>query len=251
LWCNHVPVDCRCLAWLDSIDILKPNCAEAAVIAAALREQRRTGELVSAGNVDRRSLCVVSPSVSNSACAPMVVKRNYSHMTSRAHRRLCVALPDVETILQAGVGSVLLSLGADGCALCHRKHGLFDHLRAALHVPAAVPAGGVPAPHTMAPAASSEQAVHVVYVPARPCTVVNVNGAGDCLFAGLLAGLLRGLSAERAVCFGAAAAAAACACAENVPVGLGALGCAGAADEAAVHLQWGSPHVECNAQASM
>jgi fructose-1-phosphate kinase PfkB-like protein len=57
-------------------------------------------------------------------------------------------------------------------------------------------------------------------MPALPATVVNCSGAGDCLVAGCLFGLVLGLPAEAALAHGVAAATAAVGSQANVPPGL-------------------------------
>ncbi len=71
-----------------------------------------------------------------------------------------------------------------------------------------------------------------VHVPALPATVVNCSGAGDCLVAGCLYGLARGLPAAQALCYGVAAATAAVQSESNVPAGLDAAAAQSAAAQA-------------------
>ena len=65
---------------------------------------------------------------------------------------------------------VVLTLGSEGAALC--------------------------TPH------ASGTGVMTQHLPALPATIVNTNGAGDCLVAGALAALLQGQSSIAALGFG-------------------------------------------------
>lgn len=119
---------------------------------------------------------------------------------SPAEAALRAMLPDIATLLLAGLRHLVLTLGADGAALC-----------------------------TLAPGG---RAVEVLHVPALPASVVNCSGAGDCLVAGCLFGLAQGLPAAHALCYGVAAATAAVQSDSNVPRGLDAAAARSAAAQA-------------------
>lgn len=70
-------------------------------------------------------------------------------------------------------------------------------------------------------------------MPALPASVVNCSGAGDCLVAGCLFALSRGLPAEAALAHGIATAHAAVQSQANVPAGLDAAAVGRGAAEAA------------------
>ena len=93
--------------------------------------------------------------------------------------------------------------------------------------------------------AQSERArtVHLWLIPAAPCAVRNVNGAGDCLLAGCVAGLVQGQPLLPSVAAGVLAAKCACESVHNVPPELKgrALGGSGAVQDClrqAVPLVW-------------
>ena len=77
----------------------------------------------------------------------------------------------------------------------------------------------------------------VCHMPALPATVVNCSGAGDCLVAGCLFALSRGLAAEAALAHGIATAHAAVQSQTNVPAGLDAAAVARRAAAAAARRQ--------------
>lgn len=72
--------------------------------------------------------------------------------------------------LQAGVRNIVLTLGAEGAALCT--------------------------------AASSQVAIHVCHMPALKAQLANTSGAGDCLVAGACMRLLEGGGAPSALAHG-------------------------------------------------
>ncbi|KAL4448643.1 hypothetical protein ABPG75_005862 [Micractinium tetrahymenae] len=170
-----VPKSTRAASLLSCITFASPNGKELAAIAAAARQQQGGG--CSGGNA-------------------LLAKPAASHAEAALH----LMLPDIATLLLAGVRHLVLTLGVDGAALC-----------------------------TLAPGG---QAVEVVHVPALPATVVNCSGAGDCLVAGCLFGLAQGVSAAEALCYGVAAATAAVQSQSNVPTGLDAAAARVAANQA-------------------
>lgn len=66
----------------------------------------------------------------------------------------------------------------------------------------------------------SRASVVMIYCASRKVRAVSTTGAGDCLVAGTLAGVVHGLGLGDAACLGAAAAAESCRSSENVPEGL-------------------------------
>lgn len=100
--------------------------------------------------------------------------------------------PHIATLLRAGVLHIVLTLGPLGAVLC------------TLHPP--------PRPDLLL----------LQHLPALPAEVVNLSGAGDCLVAGCLYGLVRGRRPLEALACGVAAAKAAVESAANVPPGLSA-----------------------------
>jgi len=130
------------------------------------------------------------------------------------------ALPHVAIILRAGVQHVLLSLGDLGCALCSLCGRTDAAVALGICSTARTPqalgsetgsAGGSPGSDR------SRWSLRVLHMTAPRARVVNVNGAGDCLVAGTVMGLQRGLALDEAVACGAAAARRACESAANVP----------------------------------
>ncbi len=87
------------------------------------------------------------------------------------------------SLVAAGAGTVILKLGAEGCLVVDRRGELWR-------------------------------------VPARPATVVDATGAGDCFAAGLIAGLWHGWSLRDAVRLGHAVGAA-CVAAVGATTGVG------------------------------
>lgn len=57
----------------------------------------------------------------------------------------------------------------------------------------------------------------MIYCPSLSVDAVSTTGAGDCLVAGAIAGLVYGLALGDAACIGIAAAAKSCGSSDNVP----------------------------------
>jgi sugar/nucleoside kinase (ribokinase family) len=57
----------------------------------------------------------------------------------------------------------------------------------------------------------------MIYCPSLPAKAISTTGAGDCLVAGSIAGMVYGLSLGDAACIGVAAATKSCESSENVP----------------------------------
>lgn len=98
---------------------------------------------------------------------------------------LTALLPVLETVLEAGVQYVVLTLGAQGAALACRH----------------------PTKHSAV----------VFHLDALPATVVNTSGAGDCLVAATVAALVRGADPIDALAQGIAVAHVAVSTGGNVP----------------------------------
>jgi len=105
-------------------------------------------------------------------------------------RVLHAARPLLQLVLEEGLGNVLLTLGSRGAALC-----------------------------TLSKEKSS---IIVHHAPAVPAAVVNCSGAGDCLAAGFLHGLVHTDNPVRALAMAVAAAKQAVQCDTNVPAHLSA-----------------------------
>ena len=166
-----VPKSTRATAVLSQLDFTSPNAAELRTMAAAARQQQERSAHRSS---DRK------PCESPCACAT----------GGSAERELHALLPDIRTLLAAGVRHIVLTLGAEGAALCR-----------------------------LAPDCRS---LLITHVPALMAAVVNCSGAGDCLVAGCLFGLALGAEPEAALACGVAAAKAAVQSPKNVPLALDA-----------------------------
>jgi hypothetical protein len=122
-----------------------------------------------------------------------------------AEAALSSCLADVHTILSQGTQAVLLSLGAHGCAWCQLPRQLQQFM--AGDKKSSDAHGGN----------RGTQAVDVLYAPAVNCDVVSVNGAGDCLLAGVMAALMQGSSVKYSLCIGVVAACRSCMHEESIP----------------------------------
>jgi sugar/nucleoside kinase (ribokinase family) len=178
--------ECRCLPCLHLLDVLKPTCAEVIEIAEAIRKRR------GAQAQPRKLLCEL---VSTSA-----------GLVDATKRKLADVLPSVWEVLREGVGTIVLSMGENGCAVCQLYHALSARTRVSM--------GFVERSN---PAAT----IIVHHIPAVCVKMVSATGAGDCLVAGLLYGLYTNQSNIcEAACWGMAAALLSCKSINTVPLDL-------------------------------
>jgi pseudouridine kinase len=157
---------------LSRVDFVSPNVAELRAMAADVRARERAA----------------TPSAAAAAPVSSAPDGEYASAWAAAN----ATARDAETLLRAGVGRVVLTLGSLGVLVCERN-----------------PDG--------------EGARHL-HLPALPATVRSVVGAGDALVAGCVAALSAGRSAEEAVAIGVAAARRAVESDENVGAGGGGTG---------------------------
>ena len=133
---------------------------------------------------------------------------------ARCHRK------DIDTLLTAGVGNVVLTLGARGAVLCRRVIGGFptqmrDAIGGQRQTRDATGGQTLTRPQT-------QNAFSCTYVPAFPATHVrSLVGAGDALVAGCVVALASGCGMELALAIGTGAARAAVETNNNVPHGPG------------------------------
>lgn len=162
---------------LSRVDFVSPNVAELRAMAADVRARERARELAATPSAAAAAASVSSPPDGEYASAWAA-----ANATAR----------DAETLLRAGVGRVVLTLGSLGVLVCERN-----------------------------PDGDGARRLHL---PALPATVRSVVGAGDALVAGCVAALSAGRSAEEAVAIGVAAARRAVESDENVGAGGGGTG---------------------------
>lgn len=239
-----VPKSVRAARILQCLDYIKPNRAEVAEIAASVRQLHRVGacavRLVSSSQ--QTSAGPGRGATGADGTPPLKEKSVLEEVAG--------AMPHIATVLAAGVRCIILSMGQQGCAVCTLTARLGNGntvtpgaLRARVAGHGAGSAGqgadgdglrltqqrarpGAPGdrlPRQAAgrlPAFDGVLCVAVSHVPALPCKLVSVNGAGDCLVAGTLFGLSQGRDAVSAVLCGVAAAKVACESAHNVPPSL-------------------------------
>jgi sugar/nucleoside kinase (ribokinase family) len=179
------PRACRCLSLLQYIDIVKPGTTE-------LHEMCR--HVCQAQNI-----APFDPGRSRSLCTLLTSSQPVSYTASELLSGLVVPC---WMLLRQGLGTVLLSLGAHGCAVCQLVHAKEARER--------VPLGLVD--HS-----DSRASLVMIHCPSIPVQAVSTTGAGDCLVAGTLAGISSGLTLGDAACIGVAAASRSCLSFENVP----------------------------------
>lgn len=223
------PKAVRAARLLSLLDFVSPNEAELAAMAAAVRRQAGSGQRQQQQGQQQQSAggssCPRPPGgkpAGTSAAGPQ------SARAAAAEAALRPLLPDLATLLQAGVRHVVLTLGADGAALCTLAPGAQAVAGGWWHAVVLQGSASTWQRH-LQPAADAPHCCYhtaclpaVCHLPALPATVVNCSGAGDCLVAGCLYGLAQGLSAEASLAHGTAAAHAAVQSASNVPPGLDA-----------------------------
>ena len=150
---------------LSRVDFVSPNVAELRAMAADVRARERARE---------------TPSAAADASVSSAPDGEYASAWAAAN----ATARDAETLLRAGVGRVVLTLGSLGVLVCERN-----------------------------PDGDGARRLHL---PALPAKVRSVVGAGDALVAGCVAALSAGRSAEEAVAIGVAAARRAVESDENV-----------------------------------
>lgn len=223
------PKSVRATRLLSLLAYVSPNERELAAMAAAVRRQR-LGEAAA-------ECC--STCMAQQAAASMAAAGAAAAAADAVEAMLRGMLRDVAELLRAGVRHVVLTLGADGAALCSLAPGRHDvtgkrgldcrldvqAVAACLNLPTCASLSLPSCPHRSSPA--------VCHVPALPARVVNCSGAGDCMVAGCLFALVQGRSAEEALAHGVATAHVAVQSQAKVPTGLDAatvaLGAAAAA----------------------
>ncbi|KAI3426112.1 hypothetical protein D9Q98_008491 [Chlorella vulgaris] len=210
------PKSVRAAALLHRISFVSPNRQELAAMAAAVRQRQQQ-------HTDRQPctcrqqpcLCGLQSSISGEQCCTCSQQCSCTAGSCRGSQcagsccrtpayegqpassgagaepgaqledLLRSMLPDIAAVLGAGVQHVVLTLGPDGAALCRLE--------------------------------GDGKAVAVCHMPALPAAVLSCSGAGDCLVAGCLFALARGLPVKAALAHGIAASKAAVESPLNVP----------------------------------
>lgn len=149
---------------LSLLDFISPNRAELISMATAYRQKQYGGKRI------------------------LTTRKTSSIATSNGIQDVLSLHHEIATLLEAGVRNIVLTLGANGVALCRLD------------------------PHNY-----KKKSIDIYYYPALPCTVVNCSGAGDCLVAGFLFALLNKEDIDVALAYGAAAAKCAVESTRNVP----------------------------------
>ena len=163
---------------LSRVDFVSPNVAELRAMAADVRARE---------NGDVSETATRAPSGRDAATSARPTAGSYDGPYASAWAAAKATARDAETLLRAGVGRVVLTLGSLGVLVCERNPD------------------GVGARHT--------------HLPALPAKVRSAIGAGDALVAGCVAALSAGRAVEEAVAIGVAAARRAVESDENVGAG--------------------------------
>jgi len=180
---------------LHCIDILTPNAAELAALAAEVRRVGALARARSGGGTRAAGAARASP-------APVAGAAPAGREAAAA--ALAAALPDLQAVLGAGAAHVLLTLGPLGAALC--RLGARPQPGPACRLGRAGPCRRVRRAPRRARArpgrCGASGAVLVAHMPALPAEVANCLGAGDCLAAGVLMRLMEGGSPVDALAHG-------------------------------------------------
>lgn len=115
-----VPKSTRATALLSQLTYISPNKMELAAMAEAARQhQQQLHEVaVQASSYDLRKLTGSSGSAAASSQGWAHAAAPTATVTGTAEAALHGMLPDIATLLLAGVHHIVLTLGADGAALC-------------------------------------------------------------------------------------------------------------------------------------
>ncbi len=165
------PKSIRAVPFLSVLDYASPNLAELKAMGAAVLKQKR--RLHNVGRTPGRG-------------------GGGGFSTSEIEQTLQAARPLLQLVLEEGLGSVVLTLGSLGAALCTLS--------------------------------KDKSSIIIHHAEALPATVVNCSGAGDCLVAGFLHGLTHTKKEDPvyALAIGVAAAKQAVQSDTNVPPRLSA-----------------------------
>ena len=165
---------------LPRVDFVSPNVAELRAMAADVRA--RENGVVS--ETATRATTATLRDAAETATSARPTAGSHDGPYASAWAAAKATARDAETLLRAGVGRVVLTLGSLGVLVCERNPD------------------GVGARHT--------------HLPALPAKVRSAIGAGDALVAGCVAALSAGRAVEEAVAIGVAAARRAVESDENV-----------------------------------
>jgi len=181
---------------LHCIDILTPNAAELAALAAEVRRGR--GGALAAGGASP------APAAGGAPSGPVAGSGGAPAGREAAAAALAAALPDLQAVLGAGAAHVLLTLGPLGAALCRLGARLWSCRAVAWPWAALLPCApcGPRRARTRPGRCGAGGAVLVAHMPALPAEVANCLGAGDCLAAGVLMRLMEGGSPVDALAHG-------------------------------------------------
>ncbi len=181
---------------LHCIDILTPNAAELAALAAEVR--RGGGGALAAGGASP------APAAGGAPSGPVAGSGGAPAGREAAAAALAAALPDLQAVLGAGAAHVLLTLGPLGAALCRLGARLWSCRAVAWPWAALLPCApcGPRRARTRPGRCGAGGAVLVAHMPALPAEVANCLGAGDCLAAGVLMRLMEGGSPVDALAHG-------------------------------------------------
>ena len=165
---------------LSRVDFVSPNVAELRAMAADVRA-RENGDV---SETATRATTATLRDATETATSARPTAGSHDGPYASAWEAAKATARDAETLLRAGVGRVVLTLGSLGVLVCERNPD------------------GVGARHT--------------HLPALPAKVRSAIGAGDALVAGCVAALSAGRAVEEAVAIGVAAARRAVESDENV-----------------------------------
>lgn len=207
-----VPKSTRATSLLSLLTYVSPNEHELAAMAAATRLQRHFQQEQQHCNGGASCCC-------NDSCM-LHGQRHTEQQQEDVPATLQKLAPDIATLLVAGVQHVVLTLGAQGAALCTLEArqqliagaGLDD-----IGACVSLPQSDLIYQAMLSPLLDCSAVCHV---PALPATMVNSSGAGDCLVAGCLFALAQGLHADAVLAHGVATARAAVESQRNVPASL-------------------------------
>ncbi len=209
---------------LHCIDILTPNAAELAALAAEVRRGR--GGALAAGGASPAPAAGGAPSgpvagsggggalaaggaspapaAGGAPSGPVAGSGGAPAGREAAAAALAAALPDLQAVLGAGAAHVLLTLGPLGAALCRLGARLWSCRAVAWPWAALLPCApcGPRRARTRPGRCGAGGAVLVAHMPALPAEVANCLGAGDCLAAGVLMRLMEGGSPVDALAHG-------------------------------------------------
>ena len=187
-----VPKSVRAAAALHLLQYISPNAAELIAISEAI--------------------CLKDDSLASKKTHSTEYGESNTRQGTAGKEKVMELKHHIKRVLDAGVGNIVLTLGADGAALCTLRYALpHNTLEAFFFSTHALNRGVHSQLHVIhrqdsdaacCSRSASGGGISVAHMPTAPAQLVTTSGAGDCLVAGCCWGLLKGRGPVEALAHG-------------------------------------------------